>query len=130
MNNARHVDVYVIPAHVEVGNVGVPVVPGKPCVKPWNAHTADKLRRSDNSLPVGMCNVPPCARQRVEFCRKLSVSMQDCKHAARRGHKQQATLPFRHWFASKWVLGKLTPNHGIASSWRTCDLAIFGRSEL
>lgn len=40
MQNAGHVDVYVIPAHIKVRNVGMSVVSCKPGVETRNAHRA------------------------------------------------------------------------------------------
>lgn len=40
MQNAGHIDVYVIPAHVEVRNIGMSVVSCKPGVEPRNPHRA------------------------------------------------------------------------------------------
>ncbi len=40
MQNAGHVDVYVIPAHIEVRNIGMSVVSCKPGVEPRNSHRA------------------------------------------------------------------------------------------
>ena len=40
MQNAGHVDVYVIPAHIEVRNIGMSVVSCKPGIEPRNSHRA------------------------------------------------------------------------------------------